>query len=423
MNSRYLQTKRAYTSMNLTYIKEGKFLGNRTLALSLWFGLSLFAVLQVAWLDKLNIFNVFRSGYFHLLQERNLYLLYPAEYGDVYIYGPVFGLLIAPFALLPVKIGAVCWVMFNVTILYWAISKLPIARFYQTALLILCSHELMNSSSWLQANAITCAFILLGYAFVREKKDHWALFFIMLATFIKIYGIIGLAFFPFSYTRLKFILWALIWSIVFFIAPVLLTSWHFLLQTYHDWYVALSQKNNTNIRLDTHYYFHDISFMGLIRRIFYPGLKNIYVMLPAALFFISQFRFMKYFHDLRYQLYLLCSCLLFVVIFSTSAESPTYIIAIPAICIWYFLQPASRTTTIFFIILFVFTTFSYSDLLTPWFRKHVVMPYSLKALPSCIVWCMIVVQVNRTQFLRSINLAVAPGSKRASEHDLQHGLV
>jgi len=391
--------------MNLSYIKDGKFLSNRKLALCLWFGLSFFAVLQVVWLDKLNIFNVFRSGYFHLIQERNLYLFYPAEYGDVYIYGPVFGLLIAPFALLPVKIGAICWVMFNVTILYWAFSKLPIARFYQTALLILCSHELMNSSSWLQANAMTCACILLGYAFVKNKKEHWALFFIMLATFIKIYGIIGLAFFPFSTNRVKFILWVVIWSIVFFIGPILLTSWHFLLQAYHDWYVALSQKNNTNIRLDTHYYFHDISFMGLIRRSIYPGLKNIYVILPCTILFISQFRFVKYYNNLAYQLYLLCSCLLFVVIFSTSAESPTYIIALPAICIWYFLQPRRRSTIIFFIVLFVFTTFSYSDLLTPWFRTHIVMPYSLKALPSCIVWCIIAIQVNQMKFLYSADLA------------------
>jgi hypothetical protein len=383
-----------------------KFLGNRSLALVLWFGLSLFAVLQVVWLDKLNIFNVFRSGYFHLLQERNLYLLYPLEYGDVYIYGPVFGLLIAPFALLPVKIGAVCWVLFNISFLYWAISRLPLAKFYQTALLILCSHELMNSSSWLQANAFTCGCILLGFAFIYRKQDHWALFFIMLATFVKLYGIIGLAFFPFSTNRLKFILWTIIWSLLFFVSPVLITSWHFLLQTYTDWYAALMQKDATNIRLDTHYYFHDISFMGLVRRTVYPGLKNIYIILPAIIGYISQFRFFDYYKDLRYQFYILCSSLLFVVIFSTSAESPTYIIALPAICLWFFLQPVKQSTTIFFIVLFVFTTFSYSDLLTPWFRKHVVMPYSLKALPSCLVWCIIVLQINRMKFLDSKDLSI-----------------
>jgi hypothetical protein len=264
----------------------------------------------------------------------------------------------------------------------------------------------MNNSSWLQANAFVCACILLGYSFVRSNKDHWALFFIMLATFVKLYGIIGLAFFLFSSNRLKFILWAAIWSLVFFVSPILLTSWHFLLQTYSDWYAALSQKDATNVRLDTHYYFHDISFMGLIRRSIYPGLKNIYILLPCMVLFISQFRFKNYYKDLRYQLYLLCSCLLFVVIFSTSAESPTYIIALPAICLWYFMQPSRRSITVIFITLFLFTTFSYSDLLTPWFREHIAMPYSLKALPSSLIWCIIVVQVNRLKFLSSNDISM-----------------
>lgn len=384
---------------------EGRFLGNRGLAVVLWFGLSLIATLQVVWFGKINIFMVFRSGYFHLLQEHNLYLLYPYEYGDVFIYGPVFGLLIAPFALMPVNIGTICWVLFNVVILYWAITRLPISKFYQTALLILCSHELMNSSSWLQANALTCACILLGYSFVRNNKDHWALFFIMLATFIKLYGVIGLAFIPFSANRKKFVLWAVIWSIVFFVSPVILTTWNFLLQTYADWYAALLQKDSTNIRLDTHYYFHDISFMGLIRRNIYSGLRNKYILPPAVVLFVTQFRWINYYKDLRYQLYLLSSCLLSVVIFSTSAESPTYIIALPAICIWYFLQPPSRSNIVFFLILFAITTFSYSDLLTPWFRSHVAMPHSLKALPSCLVWCIIIVQVNGKKFLISRDIS------------------
>ena len=390
-------------SLDRKFVNE-KILGNRWLAVTLWFGLSLFAVLQVVWLDKLNIFMVFRSGFVHLLQQKNLYLLYPLEYGDVYIYGPVFGLLIAPFALLPVKIGAVCWVMANVAFLYWAISKLPVTRFYQTALLLLCSHELMNNSSWLQANAFACGCILLGYSFTRNKKDHWALFFIMLAAFVKIYGLIGLAFLPFSSRRLLFVGWAIFWSVTFFVSPMIISSGHFVLQTYADWWTALLQKDSKNIRLDDHYYFHDISFMGLIRRSVYPGLKNKFVLIPAILLFCSQFRLWNYYKDFRYQLYILCSCLLFVVIFSTSAESPTYIIALPAICLWFFLQPTRRSTTLFFLVLFLFTTFSYSDLLTPWFRKHIAMPYSLKALPACVIWCVIAYQVNVKYFLESRDL-------------------
>jgi hypothetical protein len=92
--------------------------------------------------------------------------------------------------------------------------------------------------------------------------------------------------------------------------------------------------------------------------------------------------------------------LLMVVIFSTSSESSTYIIAFPAICIWYFLQNKTKGITAFFIFAFVLTSLSYSDILTPYVRKNIMTPYSLKALPSFITWIIICVQIYNKQFLK-----------------------
>lgn len=369
-------------------------LGNRFIAKSLWFGLSLAAVIQDILRNKLNNFLIFRSVYFHLTQGRNLYLFYPSEYGDVNLYGPVFGNVIMPFALLPVQLGALCWVMANVIFLYWAISKLPLERFYQTVLVFLCSHELMNNSSWLQSNALVCGCIMLGFSFTVKGREKWALFYIMLATFIKLYGVIGLAFIPFSMSKRRFLWSAFVWTVLFFLLPLILTNEHFLFQSYRDWYTGLALKDAKNIRIDTDNWFQDISFMGVIRRSVYPGLRNLYVLVPAVIFYLSQFIYVKRYKHLNYQLYILCSSLLFVVIFSTGAESPTYIIALPAMCIWFFLQPIRNATNWLFGLFLVFTTFSYSDLLTPWFRHHIAMPYSLKAIPASIIWLVIVCQIH-----------------------------
>jgi hypothetical protein len=49
---------------------------------------------------------------------------------------------------------------------------------------------------------------------------------------------------------------------------------------------------------------------------------------------------------------------------------------------------------------FVITSFSYSDLLTPWFRDNIARPYAIKALPNVIVWIILIVQISRQQFLK-----------------------
>ncbi len=386
------------------YLISGGFLFNKKLAAALWFGLSFIAVLITVTKGGVNNFEVYRHVYIHTIQKVNLYLFYPAEYQDVNLYGPVFGILIAPFALLPVKIGAFLWEMCNVAFLYFAIYKLPVNIKWRTALIILCAHEMMNTASWLQSNAIVCGCLMLGYTYVVQKKEAAALFFILLPTFIKLYGVVGLAFIFFSDRPVKFIVWALVWSLIFFFLPLLITDIKFLVQSYFDWYAGLQVKADKNIRLDTHYFYQDISIMGLIRRNLYPQLNDKIVLIVGMLAMASQFIYYRYFTNTAFRLYMLSSLLIFVVIFSTGSESPTYIIALPGICLWYFLQPSTKPGLWFFVFGYVLTTFSYSDIFTPWFREHIVKPYSLKALPACVVWVIIFIQVHRKQFLRARKL-------------------
>lgn len=391
------------------YLLSGNFLYNKKLAAVLWFGLSFVAVTITVTKGGLNNFEVYRHVYFHIIQKVNLYLFYPNEYQDVNLYGPVFSILIAPFALLPVKFGAFLWEMCNVAFLYFAIYKLPIDMKWRTALVLLCAHEMMNTASWLQSNALVCGCLMLAYTYTVQKKEAAALLFIILPTFIKLYGVVGLAFIFFSEKPAKFILWAIIWSLVFFLLPLIVTDFKFLVQCYYDWYAGLQVKAVKNIRLDTHYFYQDISIMGLIRRNLYAQLNDKVVLVLGMLAMASQFIYRRYFANAAFRLYILSSLLIFVVIFSTGSESPTYIIALPGICLWYFLQPKSKRVFWFFIFAFVLTTFSYSDIFTPWFREHIVKPYSLKALPACIVWVIILVQIHRKQFLRAQNLVNESG--------------
>ncbi|MDB5252295.1 MAG: hypothetical protein JWP27_1464 [Flaviaesturariibacter sp.] len=381
-----------------SYILPHRVLFNRWLALLSWFLLSTVGALTHLSSGTFNNFRVFRSVFFHALQGTSLYAAYPAEHADINLYGPVFSLVIAPFALLPPQVGAMVWVLANAALLLYAITTLPVPRAWQVAIVLLCAHELMINSTWFQSNALVASCLLLGYSFTRREREWAALFFIMLATFFKVYGIVGLCFFAFSPHKARFLAWAVIWSAVLFLAPALLMGINGLLRAYPEWARTLAEKSARNTGPGNLY--QNVSVMGMAHRIFgLEALGDLWILAPAGLLFLSQFAQRRYLPDLRLQLYILASLLISVVIFSNGAESPTYIIAVPGICLWYILQPPSRRVNLFFGVVLILTTFAYSDLLGSWVRSHLMRPYSLKALAPFATWLVILVQVHRRQFL------------------------
>src|SRR5450432_3826381 len=87
----------------------------------LWFALGGITVIVQLLKNSFNNYLVFRGVFWHTLKLENLYAAYPAEYFDLNHYGPFFSIVIAPFALLPVKAGMVLWGMANCFFLYYAI--------------------------------------------------------------------------------------------------------------------------------------------------------------------------------------------------------------------------------------------------------------------------------------------------------------
>lgn len=383
------------------WIFSGDFLSNKNLSLILWFGLPVYEIVHQLYSHYgLNIFIIYKSVFYHLLEKRNLYTVYPLEYYDVNLYGPVFSIVIAPFALIPFYLGYVLWSLFNVWVLYFAIIKLPIQKNWQITILILSSNEMMNNTSYCQVNPLIAALILLGFSYANKGKNGWALFFILLATFIKLYGIVGLAFFIFNDKKLSFIKWTIIWSAAFFILPMLLSNFNYIVNTYIDWFHAIINKSTKNILTDINNDSQDISVMGMIRRILHwPTFKTWWILLFAAILLCFQFMHIAYFKDLRFKLYILCSVCIAVVIFSTSSESPTYIIAFPLVCLWFLMQNPCIKNNIVLIFALLLTCFSYSDIFPSFVRDHIVRPYSLKALPCFFTWIIITFQLVKKEFL------------------------
>lgn len=69
----------------------------------------------------------------------------------------------------------------------------------------LTAHEMLNALGMSQFNVATAAMILLTYSSLNKGRNMWGAFWIVLGTLVKIYGIVGLAFFFFAKSKTMFV--------------------------------------------------------------------------------------------------------------------------------------------------------------------------------------------------------------------------
>ncbi len=359
----------------------------------LWFTISLFAIFKTLAVGKFNNYLIFKFTYFSLINERNFFLPQPENFQHYNLYGPTFSLLIAPFALLPNWLGLTLWVLFNSAALLWAIRKLPLTEGAKVGVLLIAAHENLTAILNAQFNPSVTAIIVLSFVFINNKKDFWAAFLIVLGTLIKLYGIVGLAFFFFSSNKKKLILSLFFWFAVLFCLPMLFSSPQFIIQSYTDWYKAVTEKNVLNADFTS---YQDICLMGMVRRITdNHTMANWPYLLAGVILFATTYLRVNLYKNTAFRLLILASTLIFTVIFSTSSESPTYIIAFVGVAIWFVIQP--KPYNWFKIVLLVFalllTSFSPSDIFPKFIREEYIKPYSLKALPCVLIWVALVFEL------------------------------
>jgi hypothetical protein len=358
--------------------------------LGVWILLATLATYKQYANQSFNNFLIFKYSYIHAGQGLNIYQSYP-EYFDTNHYGPLFSLLFAPFALLPTFLGMIAWQLSNAFILFTAIYKLPLANLQKAGIAWICTHEFLTSQFSFQSNAGIAGLIILTFIFVENKKDFWAGLCIALGTLIKVYGIVGLAFFFVSKNKKQFIFGVLFWMSVLICLPMLPFGYSYIIQSYQDWFQSLQEKNNLNAALNS---YQDISVMGMARRMSgNASLSSTWFILPAVGLLIYPYLQFKKLENISYRLLLLSSLLIFTVIFSSGAESPTYIIAFAGLAIWFSQERTNTLTVGLLIFALLLTSFSPSDLFPAYLREHYVRPYALKALPCFLIWCSIQYQL------------------------------
>lgn len=360
--------------------------------------MAMFTAIKQYYHPSYNNYKIYKYTYYHTLEQKSLYDLYPEKYNDSNHYGPVFALVIMPFALLPDIFGMVLWNLSNVLLFYFGIFSLTLSVKNKAIIGLLCGHELFGALLSFQFNVGLTGLILLSFSYMIKEKEIKSSFMILLGTLIKLYGIVGLAFFFFTKNKWKLIVSCFCFGIVLLLLPALFSSLNFVQHSYFDWYESLSKKNSTNISQS---YFQDISFMGIVRRV--SGnyqIPSAPFIIGGLLLFLATYLRKNQFQENAFRLMMLASVLIFTVIFSTGSESPTYIIAFAGVSIWFVVQPYPKKNWQIALLIFAFilTTLSPSDLFPQSININYVRRYSLKALPCVIIWFVIIYQMLTVDF-------------------------
>ena len=351
----------------------------------------------------INNYLIFKSVFFNTVNQKNLFIHYPDLFFDLNHYGVFFSALIAPFAVMPDWLGISLWNLLNTFIFVYGIYKLPFSDSKKAIFGLLCLQEYITAALSLQFNVALTGLLLLSATYIYERKEVKSVTAILIGVFVKIYGIVGLTQFFFIKNKTKFILSGLIIAVLFFVLPMAYSSPKFVIQCYSDWFTSIVEKNNENQVLGN---MQDISLMGFFRRILGDASISNLVFLAFGLpLFAAPYIRIKQYKNYAFQLMILASTLLFLVLFSSSSESPTYIIAVVGVMVWFFLQK-ERTPFIIGLLIFViiFTCFSTSDLFPKFVKENYIKKYSLKAVPCIVIWLRVTYELLTKNFEKDYSL-------------------
>ena len=324
-----------------------------------------------------NNYVIFRQAHHHLLQHKDLYILYPTEQWDLYKYSPAFALLFAPLAYLPDLPGLMLWNLINALAFYFAVWKLPLKRRARSFILLFSLLELFGSLQNFQSNGLLAALLIAAVNAFEKKKLAWAALAIAGATFIKVYGAIGFAFLLFYPGKARFISWSALWMLLFAALPLVATSPDGLLAQYASWGRMLRADTATS---------YGLSVMGWLHTWFGIGKgAELPVLIFGVLCFCAPLLRMPLWKDPHFRLRFLAQTLLWMVVFNPKAESPTYNIAVTGAALWYAAGPRSAWRTALLLCVFVFTCLSPTDIF-PGVAKEFFGSYAVKAVPCIAVW-------------------------------------
>lgn len=329
-----------------------------------------------------NNYTIFERSFYHLKENKDLYAFYPEEHWDLFKYTPTFSVFFGFFAVFPDWLGLNLWNLLNALLLLIAVYYLPrLSILEKGIILLIVLIELMTSMQNEQSNALITGLLVLSFGLLENKKYLPATFFLVFSAFIKLFGIVGFALLLLYPKKWKLVLYSALWTVVLLVIPLLFVAMNQYINLFQSYW---------NMLLSDHSASYGYSVMGWLNSWFGVELnKNIIVLSGVFIFLIPLVKFREY-RQFTYKYLLLTSILIWIVIFNHKAESPTFIIAMTGVALWFTRSEKNIFNIILFIGAFVLTTLSPTDIFPRFLREEYVRPYTLKAVPCILIWAKII---------------------------------
>lgn len=326
-----------------------------------------------------NNFLIFKYSFYHLVEGKDLYAWHLSEHWDLYKYSPTFAFLFGSLAWLPDSLGLLAWNSLNVLALFFGIRMLKLKMQESNIILLLCAAELFTTLQNAQSNALIAGLIILAFALIEREKFFWACLCIALTVYIKLFGLFAFAICLLYRERWKMVGYSMLAMLLLAALPLTITSLDQLKNCYVSWW-ALLQKD---------YIPNHLSLIGVIKA--WLGIKlqsNLVLLFGMILFLIPLIR-VKFYNQFHFRLTFLAMILLWMIVFNHKVESPTFIIALAGIGIWFVstgIEPRWRNVLTVFAL--VFTSLSTTDLFPNFIQDSFFDPYSVKAIPCIMIYCV-----------------------------------
>jgi hypothetical protein len=335
-------------------------------------------------LGKHRVFLLYREAFYDLIAGRNLYVDRSADFLDYFRYSPTFALAFAPLALLPVPVGLVLWNSLNAMALYAALRALLPERQARVAQLIVLA-DLVRSMQSSQMNALLTALIIAAcLAYAKDQVWRGALA-VDFGAFAKIFPAIAGVFALLSPARVRAVLALVAVGVVMLVLPAMVVGPAELIQQYQWWREIgpgqskpwFSLMDALNVWTGRAWPVLPIQLAGVVL-----------LLLPVALRRDA-------WRDAAWQRLLLCSLLVFSVLFNHRAETPSYIIAVSGVAIWFAAGPRTTLPVVVLALTLLLATVGTSDLTPKDVREQILEPWRAKVIPLIVAFAVMQWQLLR----------------------------
>jgi hypothetical protein len=357
-------------------------------------GLGIFACIQAyvnsriqdgASCAGINTYVLFTASHRHLLDGENLYSYYPDEHCFTFKYSPAFALFFGLFTYLPQGVGLWLWLMVTVGVTYAAMRSLPGMEPGKHLLFFaFASFECLLCLQTQQTNALLVSMLLLAFAYLERGRELPATLLIVITGFIKLFGLGAMVLYLFYPRKARLTLYTLLWLVVLALVPLVVVSPAELWGIYGEWKTQI---------LGDHEKYAGMSLYGMLGAVsgkeppktLLLGMSLVVMLLPLIQW--------KKARQPWFRQSLLAALLIWMVIFNHKAESPSYVIAMMGVALWFFSGPRRWWDILLLLAVFAGVSLLFSDIIPRSFRKAYAYPYHLKALPCFLAWLRVIIEL------------------------------